>query len=91
MSGWGCLRKVVFEHQYHICGYCGEFADLDDFVLHHIRNRSMGGRDIFENAEGRHKWCEVEAHELYPYGNPRGGGGNVRRRIRKHLHLRKHR
>lgn len=43
-----------------------------EMVLHHIKPKSKGGHYNYENAAGRHPWCESRAHADYRDGNPGG-------------------
>lgn len=39
-------------------------------VLHHRKNKSLGGKDNIDNCVLRHSHCEEICHEIHPTGNP---------------------
>lgn len=64
------VKLAVWERQNHCCVVCGQFVPYKKMVLHHEVNRKDGGRSVLENAVGRCRTCESEAHRLFRNGNP---------------------
>lgn len=67
--GWKAIKRRKMRETGCRCEECGNQFPKNRLVLHHIRNRSQGGRDVYENARLRDRECEQRFHAIYPGGN----------------------
>ena len=65
---WGQVRQQAYERQKGFCTICGSPLPRR-FVLHHVINKSCGGKEVLDNAEARCPECERTMHEQYSHGN----------------------
>ena len=46
---WSYLRYLVYKRDKGICKYTGSEVDIDEFDIHHVIPRSLGGEDTLKN------------------------------------------
>ena len=65
---WGEVRALAYQRQDGKCSICGRPLPRK-FVLHHIVNKSCGGKETLDNSEARCPECERIMHEQFSHGN----------------------
>lgn len=68
IDDWSYLRYIVYKRDNGICKYTGIEVNIDDFDIHHIIPRSLGGEDTPNNlvlvSRGYHQSHHKELHCL---------------------------
>ncbi|WP_440682912.1 group II intron reverse transcriptase/maturase [Cysteiniphilum halobium] len=65
------MMYKIWDRQNHSCGYCGTLISLETkWHLHHIKPKSMGGRDKLSNLVLLHPECHRQLHSRVTAGLP---------------------